>query len=173
MKAWLAIALMIPYLTSCGPKIVPAKPTEPLPQKPEYVPVMDIVQAALSPTGKHCGSTERGSDVYVDSTVECPEIKYVDVQQNIVHRDNRPVKPGDWTDVAIFFTMDKIDCGGVDAMGCTTGFTNGTVISVISLYFPWRKGILRHELTHAVYLLRRDPEMRHFCLDNPDSIACE
>jgi hypothetical protein len=152
------------FLTaSCAPiKHVTAALKEPTP-----VPVMEIVLTALSEKGSLCYITKLGSEVRSDGTVPCPPQAEVENIQADVGRANK-IHSMQWEKLVLFYTGNVIDCSGIGAMGCTQPFPeNKAAMSVVSLYFPWRRSTLRHELTHVAYFWTDAPESKHFCLDNP------
>lgn len=133
---------------------------------PKPVGVEEIVLKQLNAGAESlCYVTKDGVEFRSDR-VECPPQaeteRIIDevVKLNKIHKKRLE-------GLTVFYTADIIDCNGTIAMGCTQPFDDGTAISVVSLYYPWRRMILRHELTHVALFWNNAPEMRHFCLDNP------
>jgi hypothetical protein len=157
------ILVVLAFLTaSCAPiKHVKAALKEPTP-----VAVEQVVLVALSDAGSLCYITKLGSEVRSDGTVPCPPQAEVENIQGDVARANK-IHSMQWEKLVLFYTANVIDCSGTVAMGCTQSFPNKAAISVVSLYFPWRRATLRHELTHVAYFWTDAPESKHFCLDNP------
>lgn len=162
----LAITLILSLISSCTPAQrvkVKAALTAPVP-----VPVEQILFAALdSTTGTECYITKSGTQFKTDGTVPCPPQEEVEfVLSDVGKKHNVKSKDVRWENLSVIYTNKVIECGGVGAMGCT--LLADPTVSVVSLYYPWRRSILRHELTHVMYMWNKQPEMRHFCLDNPD-----
>lgn len=162
--------IILSFLTaSCAPiKRVQAALAPPTPKD-----VQQIVLSALDPTiGHHCYTTKFGTNFSSDGTIACPPQSEVELVQESIGKTHRfTQKDLRWEKLSVMYTKEVIDCGSVPAMGCTLRLGDDQAVSVVSLYFPWRRAILRHELTHVAYYWNKEPEMRHFCLDNPD--LCE
>lgn len=73
---------------------------------------------------------------------------------------------GKWSEHMVVITNQAIDCGGIDAMGCTWMLEQ---ISVVSTWAPWSiNKLLEHELTHQAIYYNGNNELEHLCLDQPD-----
>lgn len=158
------IKILLSLLLSFATFPVHAEPAEPKgPKKVEL-----IVSETLADSGVFCYTLLSGIEVRTDGTVPCLKQYEVEYTATDVARqfDISAYDP-QWENLTIIYTAKMIDCGGTPAMGCTQVFPDYRGISVVSLYFPWRRSILRHEMTHYVYFVRDEPEFMHFCLDNP------
>ena len=134
-------------------------------------PVDMIEGIVLSEKRYLCYTTDLGSSVYSDGTVPCEPREVVNrIEQQVAARWDLQGDPR-WELTAIFYTSEIILCGEIRAMGCTVGWPDNTAISAVSLFYPWRQATLRHELTHVAFFLKEFPEIRHYCLDNPQD--CE
>jgi hypothetical protein len=126
----------------------------------------EIISEALEGAGSLCYTTKLGSEVRTDGSVPCPAQKEVENIQGDVARANK-IHSLQWEKLVLFYTGKVIECGGIVAMGCTQPLMDDNTMSVVSLYYPWRRAILRHELTHVAFIWNKEPEFKHFCLDNP------
>lgn len=154
-------------VASCAPIHTGMQKAKEALKEPPPVPVMDIVLTALSPAGTLCYTTKQGMEVRADGTVDCPPQAEVEGILSDVAKANK-IQGIRWEKMVLFYTSQIIDCDGTVAMGCTTPLHGESAMSVVSLYYPWRRAVLRHELTHVAYFWNKEPDMKHFCLDNPE-----
>lgn len=162
MNKSLVFALTLGALTSCTPaqRVAVKEAIKP----PTPVAVEDIVLKSLQGGPQYL--SKFNTQVYTDGTVLPVEVEEFNFVQSDIDRQFK-IKDQKWEYIAVFYTKEIINCGGTVAMGCTQPYPDGTAIVVVSLYFPYRRMVLRHELTHVAYFWNNEPEMRHFCLDNP------
>lgn len=166
MKPFNLLLTAAMFSTGCAhiPEPVKAAFTTPTPVKVEHIVLM-----ALSEKGALCYSLPNGMEVRTDGTLAC-EVLPKEAEVALVLKDVAKkfhLTLADFEGTALFYTGSIIDCDGAQAMGCSQLFDKENAMSVVSLYYPWRRAILRHELTHVALSLTDAPAMRHFCLDNP------
>ena len=162
----LSYAVILSLLASCTPaQRVKVKAAL---SPPPSVSVEQILLAALDTSiGTECYTTKSGTQFRSDGTAPCPPQAEVEfVLEDVGKKYNIKAKDVRWEKLSVVYTAKIIDCGGTQAMGCT--LLADPTVSVVSLYYPWRRSVLRHELTHVMFMWTKQPEMRHFCLDNPE-----
>ena len=168
MKPFNVALVTLAFLAaSCAPIRKVAVEVKQSLKEPTPVPVMDIVLSALSENGTLCYVTKLGSEVRSDGSVPCPPQQEVENIQADVARANK-IHSLRWEKMVLLYTGKVIDCDGTTAMGCSTRLQDDAAMSVVSLYYPWRRATLRHELTHVAFFWNNEPDMKHFCLDNPE-----